>query len=67
MNGQHYFPTALPLGNGPLVPIEQKAMWAPESVWKLWGGNKSAAPAAILRASNLEIIQCTDSASGTKN
>jgi hypothetical protein len=65
--GQHYFPTALPMGNEPLVPVEQKAMWAPEPVWKLWGGNKSAAPATILRTSNLEIIQCIDSASGTKN
>jgi hypothetical protein len=33
VSGQHHVPATLYPGNGPVVPIGQKAAWIPEPVW----------------------------------
>jgi hypothetical protein len=40
-SGQLHAPAALASAKEPLVSIEYEARWAPESVWTLWGREKS--------------------------
>jgi hypothetical protein len=40
-------PAALIQGKAPLVPIGEKAGWAPEPVWTLWGRETPVTPSEI--------------------
>jgi hypothetical protein len=40
VTGQLYAPADLSLEKESLVPIEQEARWAPDSVWMLWRRGK---------------------------
>jgi hypothetical protein len=41
VSGQYHAPAALTPGKEPLVPIGQRAGYAPEPVWTLWNTEKS--------------------------